>query len=214
MGARPVRSVDRPALDAVRGDVRARRRRRRHAADPLGDRRRGADAHDALAPRQAGPAAVRRSACSSTRSGTARSCPYYGAMFLLAAWLFTLRIRWLRRDRRGRRARRMGDQLVAVRTDPRRTHHEMADLARRLLAPRSRVRRVRQRHPPAPAVAGVLLRGHRARPVCSRRRGGARRRSVAGSRCSRSPTWSTRPHPANEHACSPAPIRSIVGSST
>ena len=44
--------------------------------------------------------------------------PYYGAMFLLAAWLFTLRIRWLVVDRRGGRSRRVVHPLVAVRTGP------------------------------------------------------------------------------------------------
>ena len=44
--------------------------------------------------------------------------PYYGAMFFLAAWMFTLRIRWLDRDRRGRRARRLVHPLVGVRTSP------------------------------------------------------------------------------------------------
>ena len=130
LGTRPVRSVDGPALDAVRGHVRARRRRRRHVADPLGDRRRGAHSHDALATRQARPAPVRGRRVLRLHLG--RHDP--------AVLRRDVRPRRVdvhpsdplaRRDRRGRRARRLVDPLVGVRTGPRRPHHEVADVARR-----------------------------------------------------------------------------------
>ena len=74
LGVRPVRPVGRPALDAVRGDVRARRRRRRDAADPVGDRRRGARPRRCGGDSPAAACSSTCSACASTTSGRARSC--------------------------------------------------------------------------------------------------------------------------------------------
>ena len=92
--------------------------------------------------------------------------PFYGAMFVLGAFLFTLRARWLVTVGAGRRAGRCRHRLVGPRTRARRAPHGLAVRARWSVAADPAVRRRRQRHPPAAAMAGLLLRRHgaRARP--------------------------------------------------
>ena len=179
---RVLRSVDRAAVDAVRGDVRARRRRRRHAAHPP---RRSATATP--------PPVAKR--WTLVRRGLAlygggllldmiwpgTILPYYGAMFVVAAVLFTLRTPLGRRRRRRRRARRRRRSRW-WRLERRLDGHDTdagSSTPGAGLAARPRARRRRQRHPPAAAVAGVLLRRHRARPRARRRRRGGRRPSAA-----------------------------------
>ena len=106
-----------PLVDPVRRHVRADGRGRRHADDAVVDRRPGPDARDALAARPARPAAVRRRPAVRLRSGPARSCRYYGAMFVLAAVLFTLADPLARRSSASsQRVIGVADPLVDVRT--------------------------------------------------------------------------------------------------
>ena len=60
--------------------------------------------------------------------------PYYGAMFVLAAVLFTLRVAVADHDRRRRRVGGMAGPMVAVRTRARRARHVVADQPRPALA--------------------------------------------------------------------------------
>ncbi len=96
--------------------------------------------------------------------------PFYGAMFVLAAVLFTLRSRWLVLI--GIVAALAGwlirwwvyERFVDGSLD------RLADRPGGAVAARARVRPVRQRHPSAAAVVGVLRRRHRARPAVPARR--------------------------------------------
>ena len=131
VGGGVVRPVGRTAVDTLRGDVRARRRRRRHAAHPIGRSTRsarratGRGHGDAVAAGAPGVLLyIVGLVLDMIWPGTI--IPYYGAMFVGAAAIFTLRTRWIVADRiwsprsAGAGRERM-DLLARTTTDTRRT---------------------------------------------------------------------------------------------
>ena len=89
--------------------------------------------------------------------------PYYGAMFVLAAGLFTLRIRSLVLVGVTATVGGSGDPSLAIRAESSGPQHRVAHVARRTVGAPSRLRRVRQRDPPVASLAHVPLRRHGAR---------------------------------------------------
>ncbi len=123
--------------------------------------------------------------------------PYYGALFVLAAGMFTLRSRWVDRDRRRRRTRGMarpgGGGTSARSTATTRVAHQ----SRPEVAAWGCVIDVfvNGTHPLLPWLAffcaGIVL----GRLLVAS--GGRPPRSAPASSCSRSPRWSTRRPPPN-----------------
>ena len=178
MGVRLLRPVGRSAVDALRGHVRAHRRRRRHAAHPLGDRRPCARHRVAVAARSPRAHPLRLRAWRSTSSGRARSCRTTARCSCSPPVLFTLRLALVDHDRRRRRTRRHGSSRW-WRYERELDGHDTSWLTqpRPALAAWAADRRVPQRHASVAALAGVPLHRHRARP-----HPGAR---VVAARCDR-----------------------------
>ena len=92
--------------------------------------------------------------------------PFYGAMFVIAAGLFTLRTGWIVAT--GLAAALAGAGIAWWGFERRLDGHDTAGCStRRRLAAGAALRRLRQRHPPAVAVARLLLRRNRARPAAA-----------------------------------------------
>ena len=114
--------------------------------------------------------------------------PYYGAMFVIAAFLFTLATPWLVAIGVAAARRRRRDPLVGLRARRRRALDDVAHQPADQLAAWPAVQRVRQRHAPVVPVAGVPVRRDDPRSAAAQRlvdgrpdasRSGGRRRCSA-----------------------------------
>ena len=217
-----LRPVDRAAVDPLRRHVRAHRRRRRHPA------------HDGVRRRSAAPdpPAVAAKRWTLLRRGLALYG--FGLMFYddLAGHdpavlrrdvrrrrvLFTLATPWLVAigvvGRARRRRHRIGGSSSGGWTATPRWLFNAADR----LAAGAAVQRVRQRHPPAAAVARLPVRRHRPRPVrCATDVVATGRRSVLGVTLFGVATLlsdALRPSEPRRATCWPATTRSTAGCST